>query len=122
MFCLRTKYQKINSILAVPNRWTQYISIIIPTLYHICQKGITVVILLRKKELALVFKEIRKNIGYDIQISPIIALINIIKNEHLKKYQKDLIVITVTVARLIFVKNWKSNKQINIERYVEFSK
>ena len=43
---------------------------------------------IRKKEWALIFKEIRKIIGCDIQISPIIALLNITKNNRLKKYQK----------------------------------
>ena len=65
---------------------------------------------IRKKEWALIFKEIREIIGNNIQISPIIALLNIIKDDHLKKEQKELIVIRVTIARLIFAKNRKSDK------------
>ena len=55
---------------------------------------------IKKKEWVLAFKEIRKIIGCDIQISPIIALLNIIMSEHLKKDQKEFFVIMVTVAKL----------------------
>ena len=37
------------------------------------------------------------------------------KNGHLLKKQKELIVIIVTVAKIIFAKDWKSDKPINLE-------
>ena len=58
---------------------------------------------IRKKEWELFFKEIRKIIGCNIQISPIIALLNMIKNDHLKKRLER--VSCIMVAILIFAKN-----------------
>ena len=41
------------------------------------------------------------------------VLLNMVKKDQLLKENKDLIVIMVTAARLIFARNWKNDNQIN---------
>lgn len=48
---------------------------------------------------------------------PMIALLNIISNNQLQGEEKEIIIIMVTVARLIFAKNWKNTNQYNIEEW-----
>ena len=40
------------------------------------------------------------------------ALLNMVKKDQLLKENKDLIVIMVMAASLIFARNWKNNNQI----------
>lgn len=65
----------------------------------------------------VVFKEIRERIGLDIQISPMIASLNMVNDNWMKKEEKEFIIIMVTVARLILAKNWKHDNLINIEEW-----
>ena len=60
---------------------------------------------MRKKKQNLIFKEISEITGMNIQMSQLAALLNVIKKDQLLKENKDLIVIMITAARLIFARN-----------------
>ena len=72
---------------------------------------------LRKQEWKQIFKEIREITGLNIQMSPSMALLNLVKKDQLLKENKDLIVIMITAARLIFARNWKNDNQLNLEEW-----
>ena len=63
----------------------------------------------KKKEWNLIFKEVSEIIGLNIQVSPVIALLNLIKEDELVKENKDLIVIMITAARIIFARSWRND-------------
>ena len=45
------------------------------------------------------------------------ALLNMVKKDQLLKENKDLIVIMVIAARLIFARNWENDNQLNLEEW-----
>ena len=71
----------------------------------------------RKKEWNLIFKEISEIIGLNIQMSPLMALLNVNKKDQLLKENMDLIVIMITAARLISTRNWRNDNQFNLEEW-----
>ena len=68
----------------------------------------------KKKEWNLIFKEISEIIGLNIQMSPLMALLNVVKKDQLLKENKDLIVIIIMAARLIFARNWRNDNQFTV--------
>lgn len=64
----------------------------------------------------MIFKEISGTMGVDVQISPH-PLLNIINNKQMKRQEKELAIIMVTVARSTFANNWKNNNQISIKKW-----
>ena len=65
----------------------------------------------------MIFKEIREIIGVELQMSPMIALLNLVDNHQLKRAENGLIITMVTMARLIIAKNCQSNNQISREEW-----